>query len=424
MDKLTEQRILKDIELSFENIKREQDVHGSLKSIKMALAKLGIGVKEITIVPSDKDEFFGMSVFPETSVSDKIVDCMINNKPLQAYEEIWTSVNYWIIEIDSKLIYDRQLNANPAELTAALLHEVGHVVYSNTIPQKLNKTMSLAYLQLPAKVKHIIKIEERKFKKVFLPVVAQASMNVSYSLKKEIEADKYVIKMGYGQALDALLQKILLTYGSRFVECDDKEQEKNLKVACNWSSQQVIELQNRKDILKASIDRVSLVTPSKYIKALFEDMNKSIFKGMESMDEIVARRGRGVFVTEGVYMDLTKPESFKYVLEAANKERLDKQGRVNKVTQHDVDIVAIQAEKIVNQNDKIYLLDVIYDYIETLDLMDEYLHNGKKSSVQMTERQIKDIRDQLEALRIQVLKFKIVEKQYGVFIKYPVGYEG
>ena len=89
-----------------------------------------------------------------------------------------------------------------------------------------------------------------------------------------------------------------------------------------------------------------------------------------------------------------------------------------------MDIVAIQAEKIVNQNDKIYLLDVIYDYIETLDLMDEYLHNGKKSSVQMTERQIKDMRDQLETLRTQVLKYKIVEKQYGVFIKYPVGYEG
>lgn len=424
MDKLTQQRILKDIELSFENIKREQDVHDSLKSIKMALAKLGVGVKEITIVPADKDEFFGMSVFPETSVSDRIVDCMINNKPLQAYEEIWTSVNFWIIEIDSKLLYDRQLNANPAELTAALLHEIGHVVYSNTIPQKLNKTMSLAYLQLPAKVKHIIKIEERKFKKIFLPVVAQASMNVSYSLKKEIEADKYVIKMGYGEALDALLQKILLTYGSRFVECDDKEQEKNLKVACNWSSQQVIELENRKDTLKASIERVSLVTPSKYIKGLFQDMNKSIFKGMESMDEIVARRGRGTFVTEGTYVDLTRPESFKYVLEAANKSKLDKQGRVIKVTQHDIDIIVLQAEKITNQNDKIYLLDIIYDYIETLDLMDEYLHNGKKDRVQMTERQIKDMREQLEVLRLQVLKYKIVEKQYGVFIKYPVGYEG
>lgn len=424
MDKLTRQRILKDIELSFENIKREESVHQSLKSIKLSLAKLEIPVSEITIVPSEKDDFFGMSVFPEYSVANKIVDCMINNKPLKAYEEIWTNTSSWVVEIDSKLLYDNKLNANPSEITAALLHEVGHTIYSNTIPQKLHKTMSLTYIQLPTKVKGMLTLENRKFKKVFLPIVAQASLNASYSLKKEIEADKYVVKMGYGESLDALLQKILMTYGSRFVECDDMEQEKNLKVACNWSAQQVIELQNRKDVLKSSIEKVSLVTPSKYVKALFDNINDNIFKGLESFDEVVARRGRGKFVTEGTYAILNRPENFDYVMEAAAKEKLDKYGRVRKITQQDVDIVSIQAEKIENQNDKIYLLDIIYDYIETLDLMDEYLHNGKKECVQMNERQIKQIRDQLETLRTQVLKFKIVEKQYGVFIKYPVGYEG
>ena len=424
MDKLTQYRILKDIELSFENIKRKEDVHQSLKSIKLALGKLGVRVSEITIVPSEKDDFFGMSVFPQLPVADRIVYCMINNKPLQAYEEIWLNNDSWIIEIDSKLLYDQNFNANPAEITAALLHEVGHTVYSNTIPQKLHKTMSLTYIQLPSKVKRILKIEDRKFRTIFLPVVAQASLNSSYSLKKEIEADKYVVKMGYGEALETLLQKILLTYGSRFVECDAVEQEKNLKVACNWSAQQVIEIQNRKDVLKSSIDQISLVTPSKYVKSIFDDMNKGIFKGLESFDEIVARRGRGKFVTEGTYAILNRPENFNYVMEAAAKEKLDKYGRVRKVTQQDVDIVAIQAEKIENQNDKIYILDIIYDYIETLDLMDEYLHNGKKDAVQMNERQIKQLREQLEALRLQVLKFKIVEKQYGVFIKYPVGYEG
>lgn len=422
MDKLTQQRILKDIELSFENIKREESVHQSLRSIKIALAKLSIGVSEITIVPSEKDDFFGMSIFPQESVADKIVDCMVNNKPFQAYEEVWMNNNSWIIEIDNKLLYDTKLNANPAEITAALLHEVGHTIYSNTIPQKLHKTMSLTYVQLPVKVKKILGIEERKFRKIFLPVVAQASLNPSYSLKKEIEADKYVIKMGYADPLDSLLQKILMTYGSRFVECDAVEQEKNLKVACDWSTQQVIEIQNRKDILKSSIDKVSLITPSKYVKSIFNDMNKNIFKGLDSFDEVVTRRGK--FVTEGTYAILNRPESFNYVMEAAAKEKLDKYGRVRKITQQDVDIISIQAEKIENQNDKIYLLDIIYDYIETLDLMDEYLHNGKKEAVQMNERQITQLKDELEALRLQVLKFKIVEKKYGVFIKYPVGYEG
>lgn len=423
MDKITQQRILKDIDRAFYDIKREENVQQSLNTIKLALAKLGIGVKEITIVPSEKDDFFGMSIFPSKSTADKIVDCMLNNKPLEAYEEIWKDENSWIIEIDYKLIYDNKLSANPPELTAALLHEVGHTIYSNSIPQKLHKTMSLAYLQLPAKIKRIIKLKDRGFKKVFLPVVAQASLTPSYSLKKELEADKYVVKMGYGAELDQLLQKILTAYGSRFVEYSGAEQEKDLRVACKWSTEQANELQMRKDFLRQSIDRVSLVSPSKYVKELFNDMNNSIFKGMQSFDEMVSRGNRGRFVTEG-FVDFSKPENFNFVTEAMFKEKLDKFRRIKKVTDNDIDIIAIQVDRIENQNDKIYLLDIIYDYTETLDLMEECLHNGKKDRVQMTEKQIKDRRSRLNELRVQVLKYQIPEKPTGYFIKYPLGYEG
>lgn len=419
------QRILKDIEEAFVQIKRKNDIEGNIRVIKLALAKMGIRIKRVTLVPADKDEFFGMSIYPDHSVADRIVECMINKKPLDVYEKIWTGVDDWIIEIDSKILYDQKLNANPAELTAALLHEIGHTVYSNSIPQKLHKTMSFTFLNLPSDIRIILKNGNKAFKTLFHPIVAQASRNISYSLKKELEADRYVVKMGYGPHLESLLQKILMTYGSRFVNCDEREAEQNLMVASNWSRSHASELRLRKDELRSSINSIVLVTPSLYVREIFENMNERVFKGTPSFDQVVNRENRGKYLTENtIFSDDSKGIPCNAVIESARNAKFDKYGKLQKVTQHDVDIVAIQIDKIENQNDKIYLLDVIYDYMETLDLADECLKDGRKSAVQMSERQIKDVREELCTLRKRILETKIMEKQYGVFIKYPVGYEG
>lgn len=417
-------KILKDIENSFADIKRKDDVSGSIKSIKMALAKLKVDIKEITIVPTQEGSFFGMSIFPPQEVIDNIVNCMISKKPLSAYSEIWNSNKEWIIEIDEALLYDPQLNTNPAELTAALLHEIGHTVYSNSIPEKLHKVLSYTFLNLPTDLKIMIKSNHAAFKSLFKPIVAQASLNLSYSIKKEMEADKYVVKMGYGEALESLLQKLLVRFGSETVNNTDRELEQNLKIAAQWSRAQVSDLTIRKIFVRESINKITNRTHSPYIRELFENINRKIFKG-PTLAQVANRENRDKYVAECVNLpDETKGLVLKSVLESAKNSKFNKYGKLEKVTQHDVDIISIQIDKIQNENDKIYLLDVIYDYLETLDLAVECLENGKKDAVQMSSIQIKSIRQELQELRKRVMDFKIVEKQYGVFIKYPVGYEG
>lgn len=417
--------LLKDVDHAFTDIKRHNNIESAINTIKRTFAKLEINIKDIHIVDAYKDEFFGMCVFPDGKTADAIVKAMIENKPLSAYEKIWTECDSWTIEMDSKIIYDRKLNASPAELTAATLHEIGHIVYSNSVPQKLHKTMSMSYLQLPFKIKELIKTTKNNFYKVYLPVVAQASLNPSYSLKKELEADKYVAKMGYGEHLEHLLQKIIMTYGSRYTECDKKEQEANLRVACNWSADQLNELELRQDRLRSSLNVVSLTTPSVYVKELFEKIDHSIFKGIPSLEDLVAKNSNpNSIITESVYIDLSKPYNFRSVLEFAKKEKKDKHNKYYKITQQDIDIVAIQADQIKYQDDKIFLLDVIYDYLTTLDLMEEALVNGEKDKVPLTMKQIERYRAELQEIRMRVLQFRIAEKRYGVFVKYPVGYEG
>lgn len=417
--------MLKDVDHAFSDIKRSNNIPSAINTIKRVFHKLEVSIKEIRIVKADKEEFFGMCVFPDKATADALVKAMMNNKPLEMYQKIWEDCKNWTIEIDSKIIYDRKLNASPAELTAAILHEIGHVVYSNSIPQKLHKTMSMSYVQLPFKIKELIKKTKNNFYKVYLPVVAQASMNTSYSLKKELEADKYVAKMGYGEHLEHLLQKIITCYGSRYTECDKKAQEENLRVACNWSADQLQELELRQDRLRSSLNVMVLTSPSVYIKDLFNDIDHSIFKGVPSIDELVARNSNpNTIVKESVYIDLSKPYNFNLIMENAKKEKKTKHNKYYKITQQDIDIVAIQVDQIKYQDDKIYLLDVIYDYITTLDLMEEAILNGEKDKVPLTMKQIDTYRAELQDLRMRVLQYRIAEKRYGVFVKYPVGYEG
>lgn len=418
-------RIISEIEHCFMEIKNNENIHSNLKEIKKLLGKMDIYVDSITIVPGEKDEFFGMSVFPTISVAEKLVEAMVDKKPEKGFIDIWEGEKEWVIEIDSKLFSGSSLNANPKEITAALLHEIGHTIYSNTIPSKLHKTMSYAFLQIPSEVKNILLNKNKIFMSLYLPSVAQASRTPSYNLKKELEADKYVIQMGYGESLDTLLQKIIMTFGTRYAEFTDKELEKDIKVATVWAHVNAQELRFRKDTLRNSINKINLTNPSAYVQGIFAKINDKVFKGTVSFTDLATRGNRGKYVMENVtFVDDSIGIPCNAILESAFNAKKDNYGKLRKINQHDIDIVSVQIDKIDNQNDKIYLLDVIYDYLETIDMSINAINEGQQNLVKCNMRQLTDMADQLQTLRKQVLGTKIVEKQYGVFIKYPKGYEG
>ena len=110
--------------------------------------------------------------------------------------------------------------------------------------------------------------------------------------------------------------------------------------------------------------------------------------------------------------------------EAANSV-FDKNGKLKKVSQLDIDVLAVDAERIETHDDKIYLLDRIYDKLQILEAGIDYLESGDRQKVvKQSKNTLIDMKKQLEDLRKVVLSTRIIEKEYGVFIKYPKGYEG
>ena len=103
---------------------------------------------------------------------------------------------------------------------------------------------------------------------------------------------------------------------------------------------------------------------------------------------------------------------------------LDKFGKVKKIQQNELDILFIEFEKISNNNDKIYLIELIHDKIDLINTSLEFIHNGENGRVQQSEQTLRTFKSELEKLRNRVLETRLKDKEYGLFIKYPRGYEG
>jgi hypothetical protein len=368
---------------------------------------------DIHIISNKSGEFFGMSIYPSMSTLDKMVDAMLNDKSHGSLLlEIWKENKEWVLEIDSIALYDRNLNANPAELTAVLIHEIGHIVYSNTIPQRVNKIIKFEMMNLNHQMRELCRrsMVNKLFELSIVDACSQKGFNY-VTEDTEIDADKFVIKEGYGVELDNFIAKLLATQGNRLINKSNGEKDKEVEIMVKWAIDNVTEIKMRKTKLRHLIDVQVLKTPSSYVKDLLTKIRNTFVK------------------TEGDAYKQALAEQFLFsqhekIVTESILDFIDSIGKVKKIHQVDVDVLSVQIEKIDNQDDKIYMLDQIYDKLELVNTGIALIDDGRSNKVSQSKQTLVGFKTQLEKMRAQVLGTKVKEKQYGMFIKYPVGYEG
>jgi len=120
--------------------------------------------------------------------------------------------NNVVIEISHEFLMNKNIKSQ--EITAGLLHEIGHLVYrQNTISY---------FEEFLYKFRGPVSFLERFLPKIFLLpifiIVALYGFLIAYeyrlrglSNKREYDADSFAIKHGYGIHLDSLLSKIIQT---------------------------------------------------------------------------------------------------------------------------------------------------------------------------------------------------------------------
>lgn len=421
---------LLDIEECFEKIKMQRDVNGSLRQITRILVRMFQQDFEVVISDNKTNEFFGMAVYPSEETCEKLIDALVvEQSNIRSILTTWEKNSKWYIEVDSFLLYDSHLNASPKEMVAILLHEIGHTIYANTVPTRLFKVVRMELTKTRMMTRELLK--NKKLRTLFFPTVTNACAYKSFSFLSELEekdADKFVVTMGYGDSLNSFLNKLLTTQGNDLIERTDREAEQDTAIMCKWSIENIEELKSRKDKLKSQLNGQILHSPSVYCRNMFASLKKIFFNTNND-----STNTRGTALVSEAFLNIQINEaidkSWDFAMKSAERSIVQEftfgsLKKVKKVDRADLDYIFIKSEEIQTYEDKIYLLDLIYYHREQVELALQYIEEGNQSKVSNSKIELVDMQKQLEFLRNKVLKQKLKEPKYGLFVKYPTGYEG
>lgn len=386
-------------------------------------------------------DFFGFNVFPEIDKLEDICNKIANDDvKFKDIVKRWRSIKEWEIVIDS-LVFDRSFIAfNPKELTAMLLHEIGHVTQSDEPIEQFYR----AYLESKSRLKNADKVSKKVLYILYTIPLAVACtsrrwVNDKNEIKLEISADKSLIETGYAEHLINAFDKIIKTSGSinRSEDMNYKEIESNVE----WANMNIVDVIKRRDKLKDSLYYKAIQTNSGYIQALCARILNFLGVRMRErytgavvescmLNELI--NGEITLETHVPFYDIKKFGQIEArivreqnALEVANEAFFNKRknSKVNIPDEYDLDRIYVAIDDIQNNYDKVYVLDLIYEQIEKLNDFEEAISMDETKSKKWAPK-IEEMRQRLATLRKTVLSKNIAKKEYKVFVKYPEGYEG
>ncbi len=386
-------------------------------------------------------DFFGFNVFPEIDKLEDICNKIANDDvKFKDIVKRWRSIKEWEIVIDS-LVFDRSFIAfNPKELTAMLLHEIGHVTQSDEPIEQFYR----AYLESKSRLKNADKVSKKVLYILYTIPLAVACtsrrwVNDKNEIKLEISADKSLIETGYAEHLINAFDKIIKASGSinRSEDMNYKEIESNVE----WANMNIVDVIKRRDKLKDSLYYKAIQTNSGYIQALCARILN--FLGVRMRERYTGAVAESCMLNELINGEITLETHVPFydikkfgqiearivreqnALEVANETFFNKRknSKVNIPDEYDLDRIYVAIDDIQNNYDKVYVLDLIYEQIEKLNDFEEAISMDETKSKKWAPK-IEEMRQRLATLRKTVLSKNIAKKEYKVFVKYPEGYEG
>lgn len=396
----------------------------------------------VMIVHNKKEPFFGMRCFPiiDNFEGNCLTEDSFVSPSFNGMYERWKNLKSWCIEIDSNCFNRMELNFTPSELTAMMIHEVGHVIYSDKVVERCWRALRESSVHMNTENKAAMKTLYFLYSTIF-SIGALPKVNLKKAdLKEERFADSTVERLGYGQYLVSAFQKIIRAYGNtQFVTENDAQ--KLVEREIEWATLNANDLVLRKNKLKDEIYYRMSKTSSPSLKNIYLSVMKRL--GITSKNKytgnIVTEQTIGNLMQEDflekndLIYDLEKIGHWQTVISNAKRIAKDelvmesfgkqKNKKPQPPSQLDIDAISIEVDRISSHMDRRFVLDLIYDQEEKIEKFEE-LFEFDKSLKEKYKAKLERMKEELAGFRQQVLAKKNFEKSYKVFVKYPDGYEG
>lgn len=357
-----------------------------LRELKTELNKFfkDSNCKEIIYTKNYDKLFFGLYVIPVIN-GDQAVKLLTSDEK--------TRIKEYYIEIDSKLL-DPGLNLSAAELTAVLLHEVGHLTNDSHPADEIRKATDV---YMAENNEHLILNSAKQYKELLAFAVKDAFRKLTslFEFKKneEILADEFVVRCGFGPQLESALNKIVKN------SCQLNNEIKNKLMVLQWSLRLYKDVKSNRISALHALNRASTVTGSILQKREINSVSRNLQQIdddrliTESITDIALGLSKNI-------SDLYK--SFKYKgIRALNDDYFDLAIRVKNVDEQEEALLVLRQINL--------RLSILDDYLRT-----EQLDPNDREKWMDLGQKYRDLRDTLSK------KQTYADKYYGMFVKTPV----
>ena len=240
--------------------------------------------------------------------------------------------------------------------------------------------------------------------------------NAGRSVDNEIRADHF-IPMEYREAVIAYFDNHILNspYKSRFiVSYEDAVNTQN--TACTFSASVVNLVKTRRTALKNSVKAQYDTGNSPYIKSLCQKIGKDAMGYDPENDET------------NVTYESSMLRCFDSSVSECEKEA-DMLFETASVSARDISILQVQIDDVNTSEQKLFVVHTIYDYLEILqDKRQKILKKckGDLNEARKFTAQYDAQISQLNQMLDKVMKIDTSDdnRRFGIYIKYPKGYEG
>lgn len=383
--------------LSGRSVKLKSATDALSKAISESLSK---NVTANIIHTAKKENFFGMSVTPDKSTIEKISYAVVNAEgTVDVIKDLWKKSSSWRLDIDDTLF--QFLSAE--ELTAVTLHEIGHIVDTDSVPNRLHGIVQFGLATNPV-AQRAMMISKPVFSKFMaIPVSSACGMNYDRaSIRKEIKADNMAVSNGYKDALVSGMSKIE-NYLNKFKL--DLASDSELKASVEYTNARLQQISDR----KAAIAKNDLNKFRRFLESSDEEFfGKSVF--CEAVEECCECFDQN-YLGGNTYFEELALISKK--LEPIDRNKLD--------------YIRLKIESMETNTDKMAIVSYINSKLELAEYYVSILHDkkaSKKYKVPHTEEYLNYVIDTLNALKEKAFAKKIGNyNYYGIHVDYPEGYQ-
>ena len=363
------------------------------------------------INPLPNNPLYIMSVYPEVSTVSRIVDAIIREESDSVIGALWKENKSWVIEIDNRILDGRAIDFTDSELTALLLHEIGHTVYSNSIPQRVTKILKYEYANFSMGLKELF--QKGGFKQLLeLPIYRECrfdTYNSKERLRHELKADLFAVKSGYGLDLESALVKMTNYASSNNLLGND------MLADTKSSADLVNDIANRKaNVSRSNFNKMMLTTPSDFIRNAVSNISSDIYKETGNNTVDCVKMNSLVESAERIYNGAYYREAFDIFRK-----------KLKRIDPYTIDYIRVRISDMKTNDDKLMILSYIRNKLDLIDYYISLMESGSKQYIfSNSKAELINMKNALLKLHKDAIEYRIPETKYGVQIVYPDGYLG